>query len=308
MTEIRGKTILVAGATGQQGRAVTERLMDEGWSVRALTRNPHSEKAQLLARRGADVVPADFDDPESLRAALKGAHGVFSVVNFGLPGVGPEGEVRQGKAIADAAHSTGVAHFIYSSVGGAERKTGIPHFESKWQIEEHIRQLGLRYTILRPVAFMDNYEMLRPMIEGGVFPAFGIRADKAMQVIALDDIAAFAAIAFAHPDDYLGTALEIAGDELTTLQVAAVFSRVLQRPVQAQDIPINAGGDSPVAAREQEKMLRWFNERGYQADLSALRQIHPGLLTLEAWARQHGWGFASGRSGVWASEEGSRVS
>ncbi len=280
-------TIVVAGATGQQGGAVARQLLADGWSVRALTRDPASDRAKALSADGAQLVQGNLDDSPSLEAALRGVHGVFGVQNFALPGVGAEGEVRQGLALANAARAAGVRHFVYSSVGGAERNSGIPHFESKWQVEQHIRALDLPHTMLRPVAFMENYNGVRPVILGGVFPTFGLRPEKTLQLLALDDLGAFAAIAFAHPDEYLGRALELAGDELTAPQIAAVFSRVLGRPVQVDDQLPN-GGD-PDSRRERDKMLRWFNERGYVADIGALRRIHPGLLTLEAWARRTGW-------------------
>ncbi|GHP00480.1 hypothetical protein KSF_105270 [Reticulibacter mediterranei] len=274
--------ILVVGATGNQGGTTARRLLTDGWSVRALTRDATSEKAQAPAEAGAEVVQGNLEDRVSLEAALQGVYGVFGVVNFGLAGVGSEGEVRQGRALADAAAAAGVQHFVFSSVGGAERKTGIPHFESKWQIEHYIRLLEVPSTVLRPVAFMDNYLFLRPLILNGTLPSFGLRSARAMQLVALTNIAAFVALAFANPEYYLGKALELAGDELTTAQTAVVFSRVIGRPVQVQD---NAGEQR----NEPGAMLRWFNEQGYAANIPALRKLHPEPLTLEAWARKTGW-------------------
>src|SRR5436305_2172481 len=149
------KTILVFGATGQQGGAVASHLLKDGWKVRALVRNLGSEKAQALGQQGIELVQGDLNQPSSLQEAMKGVYGVFSVQTFMADG-GTLAETRQGKAVADAAQEAGVRHLVYSSVGGAERKTGVAHFESKWQIEEHIRTLGLPATILRPVFFMSN--------------------------------------------------------------------------------------------------------------------------------------------------------
>lgn len=274
--------ILVVGATGNQGSAVVQHLLKNGWPVRALTRDATSDKAKNLTSVGAEVVQGDLNDRASLDAVLQGVYGVFGVLNFGLPGVGPEGEVRQGTALADAAKASGVQHFVFSSVGGAERHSGIPHFESKWQVEQHIRELGLPSTMLRPVAFMDNYTFLRPMILNGIFPSFGLRPDKTMQLVTIADVAAFAFLAFANPERYLGAALEIAGDELTSSQTAAVFSRVIGRPVYVQNSAVEG-------LNEQDAMLRWFNEHGYAANIPALRELHPELLTLEAWVRKTGW-------------------
>lgn len=281
-----GKIIAVAGATGQQGGAVARHLLAHGWKVRALTRDPQKPAAQALAAAGADLVPGDMDRPAELEAAFKGAYGAFSVQNFWLPNVGTEGEVRQGKHVADAAKSAGVEHLVYSSVGAAHRGMGQAHFASKWEIEQYIQSLGLPYTILRPVAFMDNYNWRRAAITNGTFTSFGLRPDKGLQLIAADDIGAFAALVFGDPQSYLGKTLEIAGDELTEPQIAATLSKVIGRPVELAQ-PTLPEGTAPSA--EQLAMFRFFNGQGYNADISALRKIYPDLRTLEDWLRETGW-------------------
>jgi uncharacterized protein YbjT (DUF2867 family) len=159
------RLIVVAGSTGKQGGAVARSLLDRGFQVRALTRNPQKPEAQVLAEQGAEVVQGDMEDRSSMERGLEGGYGVFSVQNFWETGY--DGEVQQGKTVAYAAKAAGVEHFVYSSVGSAHRQTGIPHFESKWEIEEHVRQVGLPYTILRPTYFMQNWEWTREMILGG---------------------------------------------------------------------------------------------------------------------------------------------
>src|SRR6266536_1274431 len=129
---VRG-TVLVLGATGNQGGAVARELLHRGWPVRALTRDPRSAKSQALAAAGAQLVAGDLEDPQSLDAALSGAYGIYSVQTFMGPD-GIAGEERQGRAIAEAAARVKVEHFVYGSVGGAERNTSIPHFESKHRI------------------------------------------------------------------------------------------------------------------------------------------------------------------------------
>ena len=231
MSNHTDKLIAVTGATGQQGGATAKHLLAKGWKVRALTRDLNKPAAQALANAGAEIIQADNDDRASLERALYGVYGAFSVQNFWLPGVGAEGEVRQGVNIADAAKAAGIEHFVYSSVGAAHRGMGQAHFASKWEIEQYIQSLGLPYTILRPVAFMDNYNWQRAAITNGTFTGWGLRPDKGLQLIAADDIGAFAELVFAHPQDYLGKTLEIAGDELTEPQIAATFTRVIGRPV-----------------------------------------------------------------------------
>ncbi len=284
------KLIAVTGATGQQGGATTRHLLERGFRVRALTRNPNSESSLKLQAAGAEVVAADLAKPESLGPALEGVYGVFSVQNFWLPDVGFEGEIAQGKNLADAAKAAGVQHFVYTSVGGAERNAGVPHFDSKWIIEQHIEALGLPATVLRPVAFMDNNLYQRDAILSGTLPTWGIAPGRKLQIVAVDDIGAFAAIAFERPDEFIGKAIELAGDDLTEDEVASVFGRVTGRTV-------TVGRSQPEGAPEPDaemvKMIKWFNEHGYQADIDALRKIHPGLKNLETWAAEAGFGAAA---------------
>src|SRR6516165_10515775 len=157
--ENTNKTVLVAGATGRQGGAVIRHMLRNEWKLRALTRNPNAPPAQELTRQGVEVVRGNLDDPASLERAARGVYGVYSVQDFWS--VGAKREVMQGKNLADAAKKAGVQHFVYSSVGGAERNTGIPHWESKWQVEKHIRQLNLPTTVFRPAAFMEMYYVLQ---------------------------------------------------------------------------------------------------------------------------------------------------
>ena len=156
----RKRPVLVIGATGQQGGATARHLLERGRMVRALVRDPASPAARELRRAGADLVVGDLDDPASLRTAMKGAHGVFLVLTMMAgPRISPEGvaaEERRGQAVADLARESGIEHLVYSSLNGASARSGIPYYESKARIEEHIHALGLPATILRPVSFMDN--------------------------------------------------------------------------------------------------------------------------------------------------------
>jgi len=294
----KSKIILVSGATGQQGGAAVRHLLGSGWNVRALSRDANSDKSKALAAAGAEVVEGDMDDRAALDAAMSGVYGVFSVQNFWLPEVGFEGEIRQGKNVADAAKAANVKHFVYTSVGGAERNTGIPHFDSKWLIEQHIAALDLPATILRPVLFMDNFNWGRqPIVEYGVFSGFNLDADKPQQYIAVDDIGWFTANAFDYPQEFIGKALELAGDELTESQTASIIGGVIGREVKVGP-PWSGGDESEEAQAETNKMIKWFNDEGYEADIPALRAIHPGLLTLDAWLHNTGWKDAASQPSV----------
>ena len=280
------KIIAVTGATGQQGGAVARKLLAEGWQVRALTRDVNKPAALALEPLGAELVAGDMDNRAELDAAFKGAYGVFSVQNFWLPTVGFDGEVRQGKLVADAAKAAGVQHLVYSSVGAAHRGMGQKHFESKWIIEQYIHTLDVPYTIIRPVAFMDNHNWSRAYILSGTFSSGDIRPDKATQIIAVEDIGVFAALAFANPKEYLAKTIELAGDELTEPQVVEMFSKVIGRPVA---LTPSAGGWGNASEEEMKAANDFFNGEGYDADISALRKLYPKLLTFEQYLRKNGW-------------------
>jgi uncharacterized protein YbjT (DUF2867 family) len=283
---MNNKIIAITGATGQQGGAVTRKLLAEGWQVRALTRDINKPAAQELKALGAELVAGDMDNRAELDAAFKGTYGVFSVQNFWLPTVGFDGEVQQGKNVADAAKAAGVQHLVYSSVGSAHRGMGQKHFESKWIIEQYIHTLNIPYTILRPVAFMDNYNWSRAYILSGTFSGNGTRPDKATQIIAVEDIGVFVALAFANLKDYQGRTIELAGDELTEPQLAETFTKVIGRPVT---LTAPTGGWGNASEEEMKAAYDFFNGKGYDADIAALRKLHPGLLRFEDYLRKNGW-------------------
>jgi uncharacterized protein YbjT (DUF2867 family) len=280
-----GNVILVTGATGQQGGAVARHLIRSGWKVRALVRDPAAERARSLEKEGAELVKGDLYDRASMDAALKGAYGAFSVQNFWRPDVGFDGEIRQGKLVADAAKAAGVTRFVYSSVGAAHRGMGQKHFESKWLIEQHVHESGLPFTILRPAFFMENVGWQKPAISNGTYGGIGLVAGKTQQMVAVDDIGAFAAAAFSRREEYLGKTIELSGDELTETQIVETLSRVIGREVK---LTPRAGGGGP-SGDEMKAMQAFFNGKAYDADIPALRKLYPGLHTFEGWLRKTGW-------------------
>ncbi|MEW9534547.1 NmrA/HSCARG family protein [Microbispora sp. NPDC049125] len=269
--------ILVAGATGNQGGAVVDALLEhpDRWRVRALTRNPSGAAATALAARGVEVVAGDMTDEASLKQALNGVYGAYGVQNSRTAGL--KGEVRQGVTLIDAARAAGVEHFVYASVGGAERVRGIPHFDTKWEIEQHLRATGLPATVLRPATFMDVFTMRGASVGLGMMAA-ALGPRKSLQMVAVRDIGIFARLAFEQPQLYTGQALELAGDQLTVPDIAATL-KAAGRPGRYARVPrvlLRAMG-------KEARMLFWFEESGYNADIPALRRQHPGLLTLKAW-------------------------
>ena len=279
------RLILVCGATGKQGGAVARSLLERGFRVRALTRDPQKPEAQALAEQGAEVVQGYMEDRSAVDQVLvEGVYGVFSVQNFWETGY--DGEVQQGKTVADAARAAGVDHFVYSSVGSAHRKTGIPHFDSKWEIEEHVRQIGLPFTIFRPTFFMQNWEWTREMILGGTL-AQPLDQDKPLQQVAAEDIGAFAALAFENPDSWIGREVDLAGDEQSMSEIAETFGRVIGREVSYYQVPWDQFEEQ--MGEEATLNLRWINDVGYEADIAALRQEYPELTSFERYLRTHGW-------------------
>lgn len=285
------KVILVTGATGQQGGAVARQLLQQpGFSVRAMTREAEKPSSWALAQKGAKLVEGDLDDPASLRRALDGAWGVFSVQTFAEAGC--EGEIRQGKSVVDAAKAAGVQHLVYSSVVSADRNTGLPHFESKWQIEQHLAQSGLAYTILRPAFFMQNwYNYLRDPILSGTLP-LPLKPQTQLQQVSTEDIGSFAVMAFQNPDKWRGKTIELAGDELSMQRVAEQLSRASGREVKYVQVPWDQFEKN--AGEEMAKMYRWFEDVGYHVDIASLRKQYPKLSTLETALRQQDWAAAAG--------------
>ncbi|GII04666.1 NmrA/HSCARG family protein [Planobispora takensis] len=277
------KTVLVTGATGGQGGAVARRLLDGGWAVRALVRDPDGQGAGELRALGAEPVTGDLDDPRSLRAAVRGVHGVFSVQPADLTDPDPEAEVRRGRNVADAAEAAGVAHLVYSSVGAVGRGSGVAHFETKAEIEAYIDALGVPATVLRPVFFMENWLSMMPRARNGERVAsIALDPGTPLQMIALADIGRIAADAFGRPAEFVGRKIEIAGDELTVRQIAEAFTSADGVPTRFERQPIE---ELRAAAGEVANMFDWFDRKGYGADVAALRERYPRLLTFEAWLR-----------------------
>lgn len=279
--------VLVTGATGQQGGAVARQLLARGHKVRALTRKPQGEAAKAIASLGAEVVPGELDDAGSLEKALRGAWGVFSVQNSWEAGV--EGEERQGKRLAELSRKAGVSHFVYTSVGSAHRRTGIPHFENKARIEEAVRGLGFpSYTILRPVFFMENWTSpgSKPSLMEGKL-AIGIRPDTPLQMIAVEDIGAYGLKAFEQHAELNRREIDIAGDELTMPEAARILGRAMGRSIEFVQVPIE---EVRKFSADFGVMLEWFDRVGYDVHIrSRSREFAIRPTSLTDWAAKTRW-------------------
>ncbi len=280
------RLILVTGATGKQGGAVVRHLREKGFAVRAFTRHPDSpESRALINQTGIEIARGDYEDKPSLLRALEDVHGVFAVQTPFEGGV--ETEVRQGMALIDAAHSSDVSHFVYSSVVSADQNTGIPHFDSKWKIEQHLMGTGMPYTVVRPAFFMENWLPMKDQLAQGQL-RMPLTPETILQQVAVDDIGAFTAMAFEHPGKWQGKATDLAGDELFMDQIAqTLHASYSQMPWEEFESHMG---------HEMTVMFRWFQDVGYHVDIAALRQELPSLTSFERWHTTH-WPAAAERVG-----------
>ena len=278
--------VLVTGGTGSQGGAtVTHLLAAKKVRVRVLTRNLESPKAKSLAARGVELIKGDFDDVASLRTALAGVSAAYSVQQWTEKG-GTAAEELHGKGFADAVKASGSPHLVYSSAEGAERKSGLGHYESKWAIEQHIRDLKLPATILRPVGFMDTLgvpAMQRGMYLGMFRANWGV--SHRVQFVATYDIGWFAARALEDPERYAGRVIPLAGDELSIGDIIRTFKTVTGRKPWVAPIPAFLA--KRAMPKEFLDMFRWIRENGFKADIAQVRQEYPQLLTFAGWLKKY---------------------
>jgi len=276
------RTILITGVTGHQGGAVAHALHGSGFQLRGLTRKPDSEHASALARHGVDIVKGDLDDEATLRSALAGAWGVFGVQNSWEAGV--EREEAQGKRLATLAREAGAEHYVYTSVGSAHTRTGIPHFDSKWHVEEAVRALRFpSHVILRPVFFMEN--LLAPFSLQGDTLAVALGPAIKLQMIAVEDIGWFGARAFTDAAALNRREIDLAGDVRTMPEAAEILTETLGRPIAFAQTPIEQVRQF---SEDTALMMEWFERVGYSADIAGLEREFGRVLTkLPDWARRY---------------------
>lgn len=289
MTDIN-KTVVVLGATGQQGASVAAALRADGWTVRAVVRDPSGRGAQSLSAAGVETVRGDLGDPDSLRVAFAGAHGVFSVQpNSGQAGAGVtnEDEVRFGATVAEIAERSGVAHLVYSSAVTAGSATGVDHLDTKNRIEAHVRSLDIAGTIIRPATFMEL--LVTPeMGLGRGHLSFLMRPDQTMQFIAVRDIGRVVAAVFGSPDRYVGRTMEIAGDALTGNALAEHLTKAAGRTIGYSRLPTTQSAQDEVLGK-----LAALVDDGRLAgntNLDVLRAEFPFLLRFDRWLAGPGAG------------------
>ena len=283
-------TVLVSGSTGNQGGAVVRALIAKGHKVRALTRNVTSPAAQQLVTLGAEVIQGDMDNAESIGQILKEVE-VFYLMGNPMDGV--EAEVNQGIALADAANAANISHLVYGSVANADLDTGIPHFDSKYKVEQHIKTLGLPYTISAPVYFMDNViaSWSIDALKGGKIVQ-AMPGDRLLQQVSVKNIGEFVASLIDRRESVFGKRYDFAGDELTGDESAKILSEITRHNIVFEGIPVSYVMEQ---SEDMGLMFEWFDKVGYNVDLESLHREFSDVVwqDFNQWAESQSWDFFS---------------
>ena len=273
------QSILVGGATGRQGTAVVDELLARGYTVRGLTRNLESKGAGALAAKGVEVVQGNYANPDSLVAAMQDVEKVFFYSGFS------RNEVAEGSNVINAAKAAGIKHLVYSSGAAAEPGVGVEG-SAKEQVEQAIISSGIPYTVLRPVAFMENfYRQQKRTAKMGIIDSRNL--DRELYFIAIRDIGFLVGEAFDHPDEWIGKAVNIAGDSMSVEAYVDTFSRVMDREVIYTQLPLEQYLQT--MPQPLRPLFQWYEEVGYTADVAGLRERYPNLMRLEQYLRATGW-------------------
>jgi len=301
------KIIAVIGATGAQGGGLVHAILndpDAPYSVRAVTRNPQSDKGKELARLGAKVVAADLDDQESLKQAFTGAHGAYCVTNY-WEHFSPEKELAQAANLAQAAKDAGVQHVIWSTLEDTRKwvrlddnrmptlmeKYKVPHFDAKGEANHLFTRSGAPTTFLLTSFYWDN------LIHFGMGPKKGPDGklaitlpmdDKKLPGIAAGDIGGCAYGIFKKGGRYIGKTVGIAGGHLTGRQMADALTKALGQEVGynavTPEVYRSFGFPGADDLGNMFQFKRDFNAYFCSArDLDVSRALYPSLQTFEQW-------------------------
>ena len=291
------KLITVFGATGAQGGPIARLLLLKGFRVRAVTRNPDSEKAKALKEAGAEVVAGNMDEADSVKAAVSGVYGVFCVTNFlELFGKDPstafDREVKQGKAVADACKAAGVQHVVYSSLESVQEKFGKPclEFESKATVEKYLDEIGVPNTSVRYSSYFENFLNYFPPVkqDDGTY-TITLPMDGPMDAMSVADGAHIVLAVFQNPQEYLGKKIGMSGDKKTIAEYAAIISSVTGKMVKYVQVSFAEYRKQPnnPLAEELSIMFEFFSCCKLCYSEEVTRSIYPGMLNFQQWAQQN---------------------
>jgi uncharacterized protein YbjT (DUF2867 family) len=280
---MNSKTIFVTGATGNQGGAVARNLIRNGFHVKALTRNPSSKRGIELKNLNVEIVKGDLNDPETFRVHLQNVDGIFSVQTF-FDGIAKE--IKQGCQLIDLAKEFAIPHFVYTSVSGADLKTGIPHWESKNEIEQHLKMSGIPFTIVRPSSLFENFlipEVHSRIMKGKLVSPVGGKVIQ--QFTCAADVGDLVLKIFNEPATYKGETITLASQEMNLETAAEMFTKELDRRIVYSKLPMLI--TRLVMGRDLYKMFKWVNENGGVFPKDP-KQHNPLLKTgLSTWIQQH---------------------
>lgn len=301
------KVIVVMGATGAQGGSLAHAILNDKnseFKVRAITRNPESDKAKDLARKGAEVIKADLDDLASLKKAFAGAYGAFCVTNY-WEHYSPEKEKEQAKNMAEAAKDARLSHVIWSTLEDTRKlvpleddrmptlmeKYKVPHFDAKGEADQYFKDAGVPVTFLIASFYWENfiYFGLEPKkMDDGRYAITLPMGDKKLAGIAAADIGKSAYGIFKAKDKYIGEAVGIAGEHLTGKQMADKLSSALNKEVFYNEVtPETFRGFGFPGADDVGNMFQFyrdFEDEGLEIrDLHRTKNINPELQTFDAW-------------------------
>lgn len=286
-------TVLVTGATGNQGGAVAQALLTRGHKVRALTRNTESASAKRLANQGVEVLQGNFDDADSLAKALQG---IDTFYLMGTPfEAGVESETKQGIAMANTAKAANVGHLVYGSVANADLNTGIPHFDSKYKVEQHIKTLDIPYTISAPVYFMNNVVApwsIEALKAGKIIQA--MPGDRLLQQVSVKNIGEFVASLIDRREAVFGKRFDFAGDEISGKKMAETLSQTTHHHIQYEDIPASTLKEQ---SEDMATMFEWFNDVGYNVNIKELHERFSDVnwQNYSQWVGDQDWQFLETR-------------
>jgi uncharacterized protein YbjT (DUF2867 family) len=275
------KTIFVTGATGNIGGATTRNLLNKGYHVKALVRNP----AKLAAHENLQVIKGDLNDPNTYKDDLKASDAIFCNLHFKE---GVHKEARQGVDLIDSARANRIKFFIYSSVVGSDLDTGIPHWESKFKIENHLKASGIDFAIIRPSSLYENllFAQVRSRILKGklVLPT---RKEKVQQFISSEDVGKIATFIFSNADSYSKTTIDLAAEQMDGEQLALLFSKVMKRKIKYQQLPILIA--RLVMGSDLAKMFHWINYHDvlFVKDMDSFNKQFPPMVSFEEWIKNH---------------------